>query len=274
MIYRVALLSLNCDFCLWRLNLIKIRLARNNNFLKCWGLCSSEELCGEQAILASKSVFVNLERLLGKPVSGPNIWLLLITFCPCFIPSHLLLLGPEFSPNCQGWMISKIRLSLFPWCQGPGHWQVSFPLERWKKQRSLSLPPSSSVAKLFSPVSPAGNLSLGERGRKRGWLLTCIRACVFSHVRFFGTPWTLAHQAPLSMGFSRQEYWSGLPCPPPGDLPDPGIQPASPASQADSLPTEPPWEAWLLTCVLLNHNSTSSQMGTPAEWDVWEGYSR
>ena len=46
----------------------------------------------------------------------------------------------------------------------------------------------------------------------------------FSRVQFFATPWTVAHQAPLFMGFSRQEYWSGLPCPPPGDLPDPGIE--------------------------------------------------
>ena len=53
-----------------------------------------------------------------------------------------------------------------------------------------------------------------------------------------GTPWAVAHQAPLSMGFSRQEYWSGLPFPSPGDLPNPGIEPKSPALQADSLPTE------------------------------------
>ena len=51
-------------------------------------------------------------------------------------------------------------------------------------------------------------------------------------------PWTVAHQAPLSMGFRRQEYWSGWPLPPPGDLPDPGIEPGSPALQADSLLTE------------------------------------
>ena len=51
----------------------------------------------------------------------------------------------------------------------------------------------------------------------------------FSHVRLFATPWTVAHQAPLSMGFSRQEHWSGLPFPSPGDLPDPGIKPRSPA---------------------------------------------
>ena len=54
------------------------------------------------------------------------------------------------------------------------------------------------------------------------------------------TPWTVAHQAPLSMEFSRQEYWSGLPFPSPGDLPDPGIEPWSPAFQADALPSEPP----------------------------------
>ena len=52
------------------------------------------------------------------------------------------------------------------------------------------------------------------------------------------TPWTVAHQAPLSTGFSRQEYWSGLPFPSPGDLPDSGIEPRSPALQADSLLTE------------------------------------
>ena len=52
------------------------------------------------------------------------------------------------------------------------------------------------------------------------------------------TPWTVARQAPLSMGFSRQEYQSGLPCPSPGDLPHPGTEPRSPALQAVSLPTE------------------------------------
>ena len=56
------------------------------------------------------------------------------------------------------------------------------------------------------------------------------------------TPWDVAQKAPLSMGFSRQEYWSGLPFPSPGDLPDPGMEPGSPALQADSLPSEPPGE--------------------------------
>ena len=59
-------------------------------------------------------------------------------------------------------------------------------------------------------------------------------------VRLFATPWTVAYQAPPSMGFSRQEYWSGLPFPSSGDLPDPGIEPGSPAFQADALTFEPP----------------------------------
>ena len=67
--------------------------------------------------------------------------------------------------------------------------------------------------------------STGEREEK-------VKVKSLSRVRFFVTPWTVAHQAPPSMGFSRQEYWSGLPFPSPGDLPDPGIKPTSPVSPA------------------------------------------
>ena len=62
---------------------------------------------------------------------------------------------------------------------------------------------------------------------------------LLSHVQLFGTPWTVACQAPLSMGFSGQDYWSGLPSPSPGDLPDPGNAPGSLALQANSLPSDP-----------------------------------
>ena len=61
-----------------------------------------------------------------------------------------------------------------------------------------------------------------------------------SRIQLFAIPWTVAYQAPSPMEFSRQEYWSGLPFPSPGDLPDPGIEPGSPALQTDSLPSEPP----------------------------------
>ena len=69
---------------------------------------------------------------------------------------------------------------------------------------------------------------------------------MLSHVQLFATPWTVARQAPLSVGFSKQEYWSGLPFSSPGDLPSAGIKPESPVSpalQADSLPLEPLGEA-------------------------------
>ena len=63
---------------------------------------------------------------------------------------------------------------------------------------------------------------------------------LLSCIRLFATPWTGAHQSPLSMGFPKQEYWSGLPFPSPRDLPDPGIEPRSPALQEEALTSEPP----------------------------------
>ena len=92
----------------------------------------------------------------------------------------------------------------------------------------------------------------------------------FSHVPLSVTPWTVGHQASLSMGFSRQEYSSGLPFPPPGDLPDPGIEPMSPpfpALQADSLPLinrgSPQLSSYLLNTVK-NHMSLDKD-NSPAE---------
>ena len=73
----------------------------------------------------------------------------------------------------------------------------------------------------------------------------CVLSC-FSHVQLFATLWTTAYQVSLSMGFSRQEYYSGLPCPPPGDLPDPGIKPfslMSPALAGRFFATRTTWEA-------------------------------
>ena len=82
-------------------------------------------------------------------------------------------------------------------------------------------------------------------------ICVCVCACLqsrFSRVQLFVTRWTVAHQAPLSVGFSRQEYWSGLPCPPPGDLPNPGVEPMSPVSLAlagGSFTTSATWEVCL-----------------------------
>ena len=99
------------------------------------------------------------------------------------------------------------------------------------------------------------------------------------------TPWTVALQAPLPMEFSRQEYWSGLPCPPPGEIPDPGIKPRSPALQADSLPSQTPgmicnknsadvdstvrWWMWLLGCAALSNRSPLTSTPGSAQPRLW-----
>ena len=70
--------------------------------------------------------------------------------------------------------------------------------------------------------------------------LKCQKVKSLSHAQLFATPWTVAYQAPPSVGFSRQECWSGLPFPSPGNHPVPGIEPWSPTLQADALPSEPP----------------------------------
>ena len=87
-----------------------------------------------------------------------------------------------------------------------------------------------------------------------------MKVKLLSRVRLFATPWTVAYQAPLSMEFSRQEYWSVLSFPSPGDLPHTGIKPGSPTLQADALPPEPAGKpsdqrCWLLGSVLSEYNA-------------------
>ena len=82
-----------------------------------------------------------------------------------------------------------------------------------------------------------------------------------SCVRLFATPWTIAYQVPLSMGFSRQESWNGLPFPSP-DLPDPGIEPGSPMLQADALPSEPPGKL----CLRVLHKTKTKVIATMTSW--------
>ena len=122
---------------------------------------------------------------------------------------------------------------------------------------SLGVPPLSQKAmgdewswvpfssESASPVQEPMALQVRSRDRRTKGLEStaiksvCLHVCELGHVRRFASPLTVAHQAPLSMGFSRQDYWSELPFPPPGDLPDTGIEPTSPefpALQADSLP--------------------------------------
>ena len=83
-----------------------------------------------------------------------------------------------------------------------------------------------------------------------------VKVKLLSRARLFETLWTVAYQAPPSMGFSRQEYWSGLSFPSPGDLPDAGIEPKSPALQADALVSEPPGKPKMVKFMLcvFRHN--------------------
>ena len=85
----------------------------------------------------------------------------------------------------------------------------------------------------------------------------------FSHVQLFATPWTAARQALLSMGFSRQESWSGLPCPPPGDLPDSGIKPEFLISSALAgwfFTPSAPWEAHKLITLYYEVEESFSEL--------------
>ena len=91
----------------------------------------------------------------------------------------------------------------------------------------------------FLPLSLANFSLIGLSYQSMFYLVKSL-----SRVRLSVTPWTVAHQAPPSMGFSRQEHWSGLPFPSPGDLPNPGIKPRSPALQADTLTSEPPGKSY------------------------------
>ena len=93
----------------------------------------------------------------------------------------------------------------------------------------------------------------------------CAHAQLLSHVQLFVTPWTIAHQAPLSMEFPRQEYWSGLPFPTPRDLPDPGIEPAFPALAGGFLTNEPPGKPLCIDFVAV----VSCSVVSDSLWPPW-----
>ena len=111
---------------------------------------------------------------------------------------------------------------------------VKTKLDSILKSRDITLPTKVHLVKaIVSPVVMYGCES---------WTIKKVKVKVkgLSRVRLFVAPCPVAYKAPPSMGFSRQECWSGLPFPSPRDLPNPGIEPGSPASQADALPSEPP----------------------------------
>ena len=142
-------------------------------------------------------------------------------------------------------MCSVLSESLWPpWtaaCQAPLSMGLS-PQEYWSglpfsplkdlpnPRIQPTTPPSPALAGRFFTTEPPGKPAL---------LLWKWKCYLFSCIPLFVTPWTVAHQAPLSMEFSRQDYWSGEPVPSPGDRSDPGNEPESPSVQADSSLSEP-----------------------------------
>ena len=117
----------------------------------------------------------------------------------------------------------------------------------------------------------------GRTGVSLAELVTHYHSLVFLlcfkvKVKVYSDSWTVAHQAPPSMGFSRREYWSGLPFPSPGDLPNPGIEPRSPTLQADALTSDPPGKPFVLNVI---HKASPPSLDSrhhlfPQKNDSWE----
>ena len=134
----------------------------------------------------------------------------------------------------------KAQVSWFPSTMdlGRGQWSHHCCLHLAKDGRRELCFSDKAPDKVWTPSNEVGYLDT----KKRGWFyLNCMvkrkqKWSSFNCVLLFVTSWTVALQPPLSMGFSRQQYWGGLPCPSPGDLSNPGIEPGSPAFQVDYLP--------------------------------------
>ena len=150
---------------------------------------------------------------------------------------------------------SQCWYSVFTWLPGPQtwllhqcpgeflglrvlKWELCF-LAHWNTSCLLSGPTSRPLPG-FSMSQPGNNILISWFGKFYCCWKVKVKVKSLSHVQLFSTPWTVAHQAPPSMGFSKQEYWSELPLPSPGDLPDPGIEPRCPTFQEDALTSEPP----------------------------------
>ena len=140
-------------------------------------------------------------------------------FPHCFLQTFLF-------PSTSHWP-SLLKLTMSDCC--PHH----YPL--------MLLDVSIPVLMLVTSVSTSmDDCSSSQPPRGPNLSLPSVCAQLLGHIWLFVAPWSVSHQAPLSMGFSRQEYWSGLPFPSPGDLPHSGIEPGSLAMQPASLPTELP----------------------------------
>ena len=180
----------------------------------------------------------------------------------------LLSLARMAEGGCHQWCLERFyRVGLKEFTCWVGEEGKNIPVSRTSLYRQKSSFLLRGKSKYFCVAKvqwilrkDTGNLS-SDQGRDCYLLCVHVNVCVcvsvsvcvcmcmlslFSHVQLFATPWSVALQTPLSVGFSRQEYWSGLPCPPPGDLPDSGIEPMSlmpPALAGGVFTTNTTWEA-------------------------------
>ena len=144
-----------------------------------------------------------------------------------------------------------IRIPALPVSNCVIHRQVTFlkPQFLYNHKKRLCYRELKKKVRKSPPYSRFPHLSEGTERDLHVWHLACMHAKSLSRVWLFATLWTVAHQTPLSMRFSRQEYWSGFPCPSPGDPPDPEIEPASltsltsPALAGRFFTTSAAWEA-------------------------------
>ena len=174
-----------------------------------------------------QGIFVTQESNPGLLHCRQTLYLLSHQGSPCFSKDHFFF---PFGWDFQGpWGMSKNCLS-FPELTFQAKFKPTWRMSEPYPLREQGLLPSPAPRKMLLPL-PRMPFPSGCNQKK-------VKSV--SHAQFFAGPWTVAYQAPPSMGFSRQEYWNGLPFPSPGDFPNPGIKPGSPALQTDALPTEPP----------------------------------
>ena len=153
---------------------------------------------------------------------------------------HIFIPSRPFLVRAQS--LSYVQLSVIPWAEAH-QVPLSIGFPRQEYWSGLPFPPPGDLPK--PRIKPR---SLQADAEPRGKPASAIVLSNFSHIRLFVTPWTVVCQAPLSLEFSRKEYWSGLPCPSPGDLPNPGKEPAfllSLAPVGKFFTSSATWEAQL-----------------------------
>ena len=202
----------------------------------CWGLGGGWRVLLQSlhlAVWVIEGLLHHVEGILRKGNLSDPLWGLIF---PSYYRSIWLLKKKKLK------LLSHVQLFVTLWTVAhQATLSIGILQARILERVAISFSRGFSRSKDQTQVShTAGRLFIFWATREPWLLIDTCNCCVqsLSRVQLFVTPWTVACQAPLSMGFSRQQFWSRRPFSPVGDLPDPGIEPTSPALQADSLPAE------------------------------------